>query len=441
MDIPADSVPAELKPVCEQILRRARELRKADPVMSYWCCFSAASASMRLPGKRSHEANKFLMNLLDVLEQMKSSLVDPTSGVEHSTITDEAAGSAYVENFAMKVFLQADDEDRAGKASKATIRKFVVAAQFMEVLRCFEAPNGMRDELEQKQQYARWKAADIAKALKEGRTPTPGPPAGEENVGTDGEEPAASTSGTAASPPSTFPSLPDAPSSPKSEAQAAQLPPPPPPARQDSTQSGTWITVATPGVKDSDDPEDAFHIPSVPTTTDEPRNRRPSAGGLKQERPEGYEKKGVRFAGPDGAPLSPSATVVTLDSYIAPDAPPSSAFEEPEDTQSKEGSPRGSPLSGDTPETSEEPPTIHLPSTPAFVPASQSTLPSAPTTPARPQPAPSAPVEPHYPDSLDSKSIEKCQKHARWAISALDYEDLETARKELRQALALLEGR
>jgi vacuolar protein sorting-associated protein VTA1 len=60
-------------------------------------------------------------------------------------------------------------------SDRATIRKFVVAAQFMEVLRCFEAPNGMRDELEQKQQYARWKAADIAKALKEGRTPVPGP--------------------------------------------------------------------------------------------------------------------------------------------------------------------------------------------------------------------------------------------------------------------------
>lgn len=30
---------------------------------------------------------------------------------------------------------------------RATIRKFVVAAQFMEVLRCFEPPNGMRDEV------------------------------------------------------------------------------------------------------------------------------------------------------------------------------------------------------------------------------------------------------------------------------------------------------
>lgn len=37
MDIPTDSIPPELKPACEQILRRARELRKVDPVMAYWC--------------------------------------------------------------------------------------------------------------------------------------------------------------------------------------------------------------------------------------------------------------------------------------------------------------------------------------------------------------------------------------------------------------------
>lgn len=48
---------------------------------------------------------------------MKASLVSNDS-IETSTITDESAGSAYVESFAMKVFLQADDEDRAGKANK-----------------------------------------------------------------------------------------------------------------------------------------------------------------------------------------------------------------------------------------------------------------------------------------------------------------------------------
>jgi vacuolar protein sorting-associated protein VTA1 len=42
VDIPSDSVPQELKSTCEQILKRARELRKADPVMSYWCQYISA---------------------------------------------------------------------------------------------------------------------------------------------------------------------------------------------------------------------------------------------------------------------------------------------------------------------------------------------------------------------------------------------------------------
>lgn len=36
------------------------------------------------------------------------------------------------------------------------------------------------EQLEQKQKYAAWKAADIRKALKEGRKPVPGPPGGED---------------------------------------------------------------------------------------------------------------------------------------------------------------------------------------------------------------------------------------------------------------------
>lgn len=58
----------------------------------------------------------------------------------------------------------------------------------MEVLRCFEG--GMSDEvcvlttrllrvthmqMEQKRKYALWKAADLSKCLREGRTPVAGP--------------------------------------------------------------------------------------------------------------------------------------------------------------------------------------------------------------------------------------------------------------------------
>lgn len=37
-------------------------------------------------------------------------------------------------------------------------------------------------QLEQKQKYAAWKAADIRKAVKEGRKPQAGPPAGDDDL-------------------------------------------------------------------------------------------------------------------------------------------------------------------------------------------------------------------------------------------------------------------
>lgn len=39
---------------------------------------------------------------------------------------------------------------------------------------------------------------------------------------------------------------------------------------------------------------------------------------------------------------------------------------------------------------------------------------------------------------LTRKQIEQTQKHARWAISALEFDDVDTARLELKRALALL---
>lgn len=124
----------------------------------------------------------------------------------------------------------------------------------------------------------------------------------------------------------------------------------------------------------------------------------------------------------DGAPTSPRASVVSLDSYVVPDGPPPSAFEPPEMESSG----------------ADDDAVVDLATTPLVVPSAP-LLPSAPPPSANPQPPPTAP--PAYPETLDPKSLERCQKHARWAISALDYEDLETARKELRLALDLVEGR
>ena len=42
------------------------------------------------------------------------------------------------------------------------------------------------------------------------------------------------------------------------------------------------------------------------------------------------------------------------------------------------------------------------------------------------------------PETLDPETVAKAQKHAKFAISALNFEDLDTARKELRRALEML---
>jgi vacuolar protein sorting-associated protein VTA1 len=64
-----------------------------------------------------------------------------------------------------------------------------------------------------------------------------------------------------------------------------------------------------------------------------------------------------------------------------------------------------------------------------------------PHSPPRVVASPPAPVLFAAPDfELTPSIIAKAQKHCRFAISSLDYEDAEQARKELRAALALLGG-
>jgi vacuolar protein sorting-associated protein VTA1 len=76
--------------------------------------------------------------------------------------------------------------------------------------------------------------------------------------------------------------------------------------------------------------------------------------------------------------------------------------------------------------------------------ASAPPLPPPPSAPymhiPRQPPPPPPPPEPSPPPELTPGLIAKAQRHCRFAISALDYEDAEQARKELHAALAILGG-
>lgn len=95
----------------------------------------------------------------------------------HAALRSPKAGMAFVLEFASRVFLAADNEDRAGAATKKTAKTFLVASHFYEVGRGFG--EDLPREMEERAKYARWKAADIVKAINEGRQPVAGPPSTE----------------------------------------------------------------------------------------------------------------------------------------------------------------------------------------------------------------------------------------------------------------------
>ncbi|WWC91223.1 uncharacterized protein L201_006165 [Kwoniella dendrophila CBS 6074] len=501
--IPTEGVPLGLKQ-CEQILKRANELKKVEPVVAYWCCFSAAQKALAVK-QRTKEDTLFLMSVIDALEEMKAILAN------NEAVTSEAAGAALVEAFALKVFMSADNDDRAGNTGKATIRKFVVAGQFIEVLKCFEG--GMTDEMEQKLQYARWKAADGAKALREGRTPVSGPPIPEEENDLNpfpaipSELPTEPPLPPPKSPPAqgrgsfssqTRPTMASNSSntstpivSPRPSPQPGNRPPLSglqtseedlrAPIRNHSTGSGAWSTAATPGLPEDDN---ELHFP-----TNRPDVILPSAPPLSPpDKGSPGDKKNVRFMGPDGAPLSPASTHITVSSYDAPPPPPPTDFASPPGSPKPspkvvlqpppQGRPRGdssasaSSRSGNLPVDGTPKNTTSTSNIPITKPKPTS-QPAKPTTNSSvtipPPPPPSLASYPVHPPSqpqphglgltspqpqqqnitpalgptrtnLNRREVETVQKHAKWAVSALEFDDFETARSELRKALNMLGG-
>ncbi|KAI8620900.1 Vta1 like-domain-containing protein [Chytriomyces sp. MP71] len=102
------------------------------------------------------ESQMFMLSLLDKLEAV------PHWFPIVRALSNDVVGYAHVENFALGIFTRADDEDRAGKASKKTAKSFLAASTFVEVLKGF---GPIDDGVAEKIKYSRFKAIDIIKAI------------------------------------------------------------------------------------------------------------------------------------------------------------------------------------------------------------------------------------------------------------------------------------
>ncbi|XP_069028670.1 vacuolar protein sorting-associated protein VTA1 homolog isoform X2 [Embiotoca jacksoni] len=158
------ALPAQLKGI-QHHLRTAQEHEKRDPVVAYYCRLFAMQTGMKLDSK-TPECRKFLVKLMDQLESMKKELGD------NDSISQEVVGNAHIENYALKMFLYADNEDRGGRFHKNMIKSFYTASLLVDVLSVF---GELSEENIQHRKYARWKATYIHNCLKNGETPQAGP--------------------------------------------------------------------------------------------------------------------------------------------------------------------------------------------------------------------------------------------------------------------------
>jgi vacuolar protein sorting-associated protein VTA1 len=179
--MPALQIPPELKKITPYV-RRAEELDKdtSNPesrLVAYYCRQYAVHTGISLAVK--DESKSCLGVLLGNLEGEKMAM--------DSFTRDEA--KFLCTKFANKIFDNADLEDRTGDASKNTARVFYAAGSFLDILQQFYQDDDTSEELSEikkKSKYAKWKAAEILKAINEGRKPTPGgygesPPEDEED--------------------------------------------------------------------------------------------------------------------------------------------------------------------------------------------------------------------------------------------------------------------
>jgi vacuolar protein sorting-associated protein VTA1 len=274
----------------------------------------------------------------------------------------------------------------------------------------------------EKARYAKWRAADISKALREGRQPTPVSPSGEPTETAVEVE-------SASAPPYPFTGLTDAPSVDVSH-ELEEL----------------YATSALPSVSTAFNEGDApFEIP--PVSAPVPIN----AADVQ-----------VQHAVPGGSP--PMLPTHQVDAQTPIEAPLSSIvpYDSPADMDMAQGPSRLTSIGAASLTSSDT--AVQRPSSPShLIPqnspsdasyltgspfASAPPLPPQPSAPPLPPPPsasyvqisrpPPPPPEPSPPPELTPSLIAKTQRHCRFAISALDYEDVQQARKELYAALAII---
>lgn len=463
----AAAIPPALKAAdIARFAQRAGQVEKAKPVVAYWCNYWIVE---QILAKQLHKADadcmSYTMTLMDKLEQTKSDFSD------NDAIIDDMAGQAYIEQFGQETFQRADNAMKANKASRQTADTFQAAATFLDLCQIW---GPLDAEIASKIKFAKYHALRIAKAIKANvdpnlSNPTPEP----EELPLDPNDPDVqmldglgdSTKHQGGSRQPSVVEIPDehdrlqghmagrstydeslhpsrAPSVPPQSAQAYQPPHQQPAEDYYHSAAPPEVSPLDPSNADRTMSDGGGYFPSVPDT-----DGRAPPTNLPHAPPEDPNSPPVVL--PNSPPLPPPNSSAA---GTHPSQPPSFLHSFPPPNMDE---PNISPPSLTTmPSYGPAPPSASAPRLPEQRP---STPHPAPPTPIQPFSLPGAPLRQAHPSQqtaptpvapppvsdganylTDEEAILKAQKHARWAISALNFEDANTAVKELRGALEAL---
>ncbi|XP_017029845.1 vacuolar protein sorting-associated protein VTA1 homolog [Drosophila kikkawai] len=204
--------PPSLKSI-QHFLKLAQEHDTRDLVIAYWARLYALQVGLKA-STQTGEETKLLLAIMDCLEQVKKQHAD------NEAVTNEVAAQAHIENYALKLFLYADKQDREENFGKNVVKAFYSSGVLYDILQTF---GELSEEALHNRKYAKWKAAYIHNCLKNGETPIPGPLPDDDETELGGEENANASADAspedaagAAAPPPFQPEEPQAPSSPPS---------------------------------------------------------------------------------------------------------------------------------------------------------------------------------------------------------------------------------
>jgi len=154
-------IPPEYKKLAPYLVH-SKQMRNADPLLSYYCSLYALTECIKIRSA-SPAAKQWLASLMDETEELKASLGDLVGKNQQE----------YVLVAAMRIFVAADADDRAGKATKQTAQSYFASANFFDVGSQF---GPLPEKTVSIRTHCKVRAAAIMKALKEGHPPEPLPP-------------------------------------------------------------------------------------------------------------------------------------------------------------------------------------------------------------------------------------------------------------------------